>query len=668
MESPASHALGCTGTHDSADGRDGIYVCDISVPKFSDPGIWALQDKVRDVIFNSATYTQTQIEATGFPHQISIASIPVLTEISKLLPSDGRQPEQFGYSTSISGNRALVSAVLANSRGAAYVFDYDGSVWVESAKLTASDGVNGDVFGWSVALDGNRAVIGAKRDSENGTNSGSVYVFEFDGDAWKQTAKLLPSDGEADAEFGSSVAVAGNRVMIGAWHDNDNGVNSGSAYVFDYRGKRGNETAKILPTDGVANALFGYAIDLDTKRAVISARRDGAIGSVYVFELQKKTWTQSQKLVSSDRLYDDEFGYSLSLDGNRLLIGARLDDEDGTNAGSAYVFDYTGTSWTESEKIVVTDHAAGDEVGVSVALEGDWALIGAWRDDDNGESSGSAYLYNFDGSNWLESKKLLPSDGVQQAYFGWDVSMDAGLMLIGAKYDSENGSQSGSAYMFTIPVSVNDDDRDSVSNAVDMCPSTAIPETSVPSSGKLGNNRWALLDGDTSFDTVIKGKGKGKGKGLAFTTTDTGGCSCEQIIEAWGLKKGEQKKGCKKKTMENWVAYVVAGASKGGQFTNEFQSESEPESALPHDYVLIGNYPNPFNPMTTIRFDVPDASKVSLTVYDMLGRQVVKLVDGIVSAGEHKATFDARSLPSGAYIYRLVTPERTFTKTMLLLK
>jgi hypothetical protein len=138
----------------------------------------------------------------------------------------------------LSGDRALVGAIFdddsGDDSGSAYVFDFDGTTWSQAAKLTPDDGAASDIFGRSVSLSGDRALVGAFWDDDNGGNSGSAYVFDFDGTTWSQSAKLTPDDGAASDQFGYSVSLSGHRALVGAFLDDDNGDNSGSAYVFEF--------------------------------------------------------------------------------------------------------------------------------------------------------------------------------------------------------------------------------------------------------------------------------------------------------------------------------------------------------------------------------------------------------------------------------------------------
>ena len=204
-----------------------------------------------------------------------------------------------------------------------------------------------------------------------------------------------------------------------------------------------------------------------------------------------------------------------------------------------------------------------------------------------------------------------------------------------------------------------DDDDDGVPDEDDLCPGTFIPEETVPSV-RLGTNRWALMDDDFDFDTTPP---KGKGPKRSYNTTETGGCSCEQIIVELGLGNGHTKFGCSISAMDDWVAHV-AGTPKRGAGADVSEGAAE----RPETFVLEGNHPNPFNPQTTIRFSVPEASVVKLMVYDVLGREVRVLVDGVRQAGVHQVVFEAGDLPSGTYLYRLETPQGSFVKTMQLVK
>ena len=376
----------------------------------------------------------------------------VLQEISKLTREDGSVGDGFGVSVSVSGDVAMIGALLADGRevdaGAAYVYRLDGSTWAEEQKLTASDGVQLDAFGRSVSVNGEVAVVGSFFADGNETDTGAAYVFRFDGSSWVEEQKLTASDGVTGDLFGLGVSLDGDTVLIGAFGDGDNGSQSGSAYVFRFDGSTWVEEQKLTASDGAAGDNFGLSLSLSGNVALISALEDddngNGSGSAYVFRFDGSAWVEEQKLIASDGSNSDRFGLSVSVDGDAALIGAIDDDDNGRNSGSAYLYRFDGSTWVEEQKLTASDGAEGDGLGVSVSLSGDAALVGASTDGDNGQVSGSAYVYRFDGSTWVEDQKLLASDGAEGDFFGGAVSLDGYVAVLGAFEDDAQGS----AYVF----------------------------------------------------------------------------------------------------------------------------------------------------------------------------------------------------------------------------
>ncbi len=351
----------------------------------------------------------------------------------------------------------------------------------EVDKLLANDGAAGDEFGFSASVSGDTAVIGARLDNDNGSDSGSAYVFIRDDEGeWSQQAKLLADDGAAGDEFGFSVALDGDTVVIGARLDNDSGSDAGSAYVFIRESDEENgeesegewsQQAKLLADDGAAGDQFGFSVDLDADTALIGARLDNDngsdAGSAYVFirdsdEESEGEWSQQAKLLADDGAAGDQFGFSVDLDGDTALIGAPLDNDNGSNSGSAYVFvqnsdEENGDEWEEQTKLLTSDGVAGDVFGAWVSIDRDTAVIGAALDNDNGSDAGSAYVFarNSDEENddeWQEQTKLLASDGTAGDIFGaaGSIVVEDSTAVITSRRDNDNGSNSGSAYVFSL--------------------------------------------------------------------------------------------------------------------------------------------------------------------------------------------------------------------------
>ena len=384
----------------------------------------------------------------------------VTNETAKLTASDGAGGDFFGYSVSVYNNTAVIGARLdgdnGGNSGSAYVFEKNSTGHWTQKKLLASDGAESDRFGYSVSAYNNTAVIGAFLDDDNFTDSGSAYVFEKNSGNWTQTAKLTASDGAEDDFFGISVSVYNNTAVIGAYYDDDKGLESGSAYIFEKNSTGHWTQKKLLASDGAAGDYFGNSVSVYNNTTVIGAYRDDDnftdSGSAYVFEYSSGNWTQKQKLLASDGAAGDFFGNSVSVYNNTAVIGAYYDDDNGPNSGSAYVFEKNSSgNWTQTAKLTASDGAEDDRFGISVSAYNNTAVIGAFLDDDNSKTdSGSAYVFEKNSGNWTQTAKLTASDGAEDDFFGISVSVYNNTTVIGALYDDDNGPNSGSAYVFSV--------------------------------------------------------------------------------------------------------------------------------------------------------------------------------------------------------------------------
>ena len=391
-------------------------------------------------------------------------------EIANLAASDAADDDHFGRSVAVDGDTMVVGAptLLSNAReGAAFVYVKDAGVWSQVAKLTASDGHSGDLFGWSVAIDGATVVVGAYGDDDGGSGSGSVYVFSEPASGWASVAgsvKLTAADPAAVDAFGYSVAVDGATVVVGAYGDDDGGSASGSAYVFSEPAGgwvSAASSVKLTAADPAADDAFGWSVAVDGATVVVGAYLDDDggtdSGSVYVFSEPAGGWvsaTSSVKLTAADSAADDLFGRSVAVDGGTVVVGADGDDDGGTDSGSAYVFSEPAGGWvsaTSDVKLTASDAAADDLFGYSVAVDGAMVVVGADRDDDGGTDSGSVYVFSEPAGGWASATsdaKLTASDPAASDRFGYSVAVDDGTVVIGAYGDDDGGSNSGSAYVF----------------------------------------------------------------------------------------------------------------------------------------------------------------------------------------------------------------------------
>jgi hypothetical protein len=399
-------------------------------------------------------------------------------QIHKYIPTDGFASEYFGWSVSISGDTAVFGAVGDNPHG-----ELSGSVYVISrnqggtsnwglvTKLSAADGEAFDYFGESVAISGDTIVVGASGDDDKGSSSGSAYIFDRNQgglEQWGQVAKLVAADGAAADFFGEKLSLSGDYIAVGAYGDDDHGLNSGSVYVFERnQGGAGNwgQAAKLTPPDGANYDEFGRAVSIDGDTIIAGAHNDADkgtySGSAYVYARnQGSAWVQVTKLLAADGAASDYFGESVSVSGDSIVVGAYGDDDKGSGSGSAYVFERNQgglNHWGQIAKLIAADGAASDFFGSQVSVSGDSIVVGAYGDDDKGSSSGSAYVFerNQGGLNhWGQIAKLTPAGGSEHDEFGRVVYINGSSIVVGVYNDTEYGLYSGAAYIFRLDMVV----------------------------------------------------------------------------------------------------------------------------------------------------------------------------------------------------------------------
>jgi hypothetical protein len=395
-------------------------------------------------------------------------------EVAKLTASDAEDEDLFGFSVAISGDTVVAGAPWEGGagykRGAAYVFErnQDGAdSWGQVTKLTASDAEDEDIFGDSVAISGDTVVVGATVEDGGGTDRGAAYVFErnrYGADSWGQVKKMTASDAEDGDRFGSSVSISGDTIVVGAYLEDGAGSRRGAAYLFA-RNQGGadnwGQVTKLTASDAEDDDNFGFSVAISGDTVVVGAySEDGAgteRGAAYVFARNQggaDNWGQVQKLTASDAADPHYFGYSVAISGDTIVVGAYLDDGAGTHRGAAYVFERNrggADNWGQVTKLTASDAEDNDVFGTSVAISGDTVAVGAWSEDGEGAERGAAYLFarNEGGADsWGQVAKLTASDAEDGDRFGRSVAINGNTVVAGAFWEDGMGNNRGAAYLF----------------------------------------------------------------------------------------------------------------------------------------------------------------------------------------------------------------------------
>lgn len=385
-------------------------------------------------------------------------------EEAGLHASDGGTSDFLGWSVALSGDTALLGAWQhigegneGEGIGAAYVYTRKGGVWTEHAKLNTSDERPEEtVFGWSVAIEDDVAVIGriCHPFAFSCTVPGAAYVFLRDGTVWREHAKLVAPDGAPEHNFGHSVAISGDTVLVGAPQ-----AGPGAVYAFTIDGRQ-SQPVKLVATDGVAGDSFGVSIALWGDTALVGAPSaavgdDAWRGAAYEFVRDGNGWSERAKLVAADGAAGDEFGGSVALSGpmakkgSTALVGAPFATVEGNaRQGAAYAFAHDGAGLRQQEKLVAIDGMSGEMFGSSVAAQRDVVVIGAPRHQNEPEhANGTAYVYTRTGGRWIGKAKLVPSESTFQ--LGASVALSGHSAILGAPTTTVNGMPGrGAAYVF----------------------------------------------------------------------------------------------------------------------------------------------------------------------------------------------------------------------------
>ena len=466
--------------------------------------------------------TRLQLEVEDARARYPLTIDPTFTQQAFLKASNAEDNDRFGSSVAISGDTAVIGAILEDSNviddpannsgfstGAAYVFVRDETTWSEQAYLKAENADDSDELGNAVAISGDTIAIAVVNEDSSATggsadnsvpNSGAVLIFVRDGTTWSQQAFLKASQAGNSDQFGASLALSGDRLVVGADQESssatggesNNDANlAGAAYVFERNGETWSQQAFLKANNAARFDRFGSSVAISGDTIVIGARDEESSatggsddnsefdsGAAYVFVLDGTTWTQQAFLKADNAGADDEFGGSVAISGDTIVVGASLEDSEfggndnsASNAGAAYVFVRNGITWSQQAMLKGDNTEGNDRFGTSVAISEGLIVVGADREDgsligggyDNTvSSSGAVYLFRRSGTTWNQRQYLKASNAESNDNFGGAVAVSEGTLIVGAIREDSNAidnpanndeSAAGAAYIFQLPES-----------------------------------------------------------------------------------------------------------------------------------------------------------------------------------------------------------------------
>ena len=478
---------------------------------------------------------------------------------SMVIANDPTSNDEFGNAVDVQGQYMIVGAQRdrpsGSFSGSAYIFQWNGNAWTEMQKLGADNPGSYKRFGWSVAISGTYAAVGARGENTGGNNSGAAYIFQLNGNSWQQIDKVSEGSGAAeDDEFGQSIAMDGDVLVVGAWGDDGE---QGAAYIYHRNGASWQLAERLDPAESGSGDFFGCSVAVSGNTVVVGAPgadvNGTGTGAVYVYERSGNTWTRTARFNGSNGGSGDAFGYSVALSGDRLIVGANAADFVAGDAGAAYLFTRSNGAWSESARFTDSNGLSGDEFGESVAIDGNLAMVGAHHNGVNGSDAGAAFLYQFDGNSWQPVSSVYPNAPMEGDRFGNAMVMRDGHAFVGAfRRDHSDKTDPGSIFFFQTP-------------------------------------------GVTAIDPL--------------------------------------------------------------------------PGAVPTGFRLEPNFPNPFNPGTVIPFSLSRNEVVSLRIFNLLGQEMAVLIDGeTMASGTYHISWDAQAFPAGVYFCQLNAGNQVATRRMLYVK
>ncbi|MDZ7371534.1 MAG: T9SS type A sorting domain-containing protein, partial [candidate division KSB1 bacterium] len=643
----------------------------------------------------------------------------------------------FGNSVGISGDFIVVGAPGADDGyGAAYIFQYSNSSWTQIEKLSPRNAQAGENYGWAVAISNNTVLVGSyyktiEIEGQQIEYAGAVdvYVYNTNKGTWDfQTTLTTPEPQEYEG-FGYSLAIDGDVALIGAY-TRDVGTVTGAGMAFIYRrnGSSWGCEATLSHDEPAKNANFGWSVSISGNIAVVGEPFLDEKGAAYVFTYSNGSWSSANKLPANYLDTKDFFGWSVAASQNSVVIGAWGESSDGSsrndnsrsNSGAAYFFVQNAGTWVESYFLKAANCETGDSFGYSIAISGDYIIAGASGEDGDGSSpednsvadAGAAYVFKIGPSEQCLNNQVEPLVG-GSVRVSWTRGNGDGC----AVFVKEGTSGSAEPVDNTIyNASTTFRQGDQIGNSGWYCvyngTGTSVEITGLNSrtsyrihvceyiNGSIYYNTNTSNNNPITYETPIavklaafRASKEGQLVRISWRTEN------EADLAGFALHAAESEKGSFRRIScdvipanggqargadyvywdetpnaeKQWYRLELIHLDGGREWSQPIAVSALKEATDKLEFALHPSYPNPFNAQTLIRFDLPEAAETDLAIYDARGRLVAALMSGIVPAGRHEVVWDGRdaagnSLASGVYYCRLKAAEQTMLQKVILVK
>lgn len=599
------------------------------------------------------------------------------------------------------------------------------------AKILASDGDTRHRFGFAVEIDSKTLFIGAPGMLSDGDFRGAVYIYEFSPAelGWMEIQKLDTNDEQLDL-FGASIAQSDSFLIVGVRGDTLKNPFSGAAFLYRQQPDRSWKRVQQLFTPLFKSPdMFGFSVAIDGNYAAVGAPRGGGLlpmsGSVYIYHFVEKTWTLEVKLVATPAIPFDAFGCSVSLAGNRLIVGASGADGDEfglpqkqRRGGNAYIFERDEQGWHQVAQLTPLDGNVGNMFGRCVVIDGDYAAVGAFKDDVLNFDDGSAYLYKRDESGWTQEIKLTALDADSGDHFGAALDLQQNYLVIGAPGVNGLGQNFGAVYSFLrteegwsqrakkmpYDAAAGDFFGAAIGLSTELsiigAPHKKVEEKTSQGVAYIYDNiaDLALPVELASFSATLVGNGvrltwltQSEKDNLGFILERKEDCMAWEVIASY--QTHDELRGQGFSTMPTYYKffddsvqtnriyhYRLADVNMNGTITYHAPivitisaSVTLAASSSPGEFELHPAFPNPFNPTTLLHYNVPYNTHLHMAVFDMTGRHVRTLLSQRQVAGHYSVTWDGTNetgelLGSGVYFIRCQIETLMRTQKVLLLR